>query len=127
MQEPPSGTVVTFTGTRRLARAAQLLVALSTIFHVGEAAYAIATARKAGELGIVTPTQCSVTGWFLLIDLPACIVFCSWWFLVAMNLRALHATELRYSPAAAVWAFFIPLLNIFLPPRVGQEIWKASD
>jgi hypothetical protein len=34
---------------------------------------------------------------------------------------------LKYSPGWAVGSFFVPILNIFRPYQIAQEIWKASD
>ena len=59
--------------------------------------------------------------------LMTAFVFCLWWYRVVKNLSALGAHDLEFTPKGAVWAFFIPLLNLFRPQEAGQEIWKASD
>ena len=54
------------------------------------------------------------------------IVFLFWLHRAYKNLRPLGA-EPRYSPAWAVAAFLIPLVNLFLPFLILQETWRASD
>jgi hypothetical protein len=57
-----------------------------------------------------------VTGVFFLI----------WIYRAHKNLRALGATDLKYSPGWAIGGFFIPVLNVVRPYQVVTEIWKAS-
>src|SRR5262249_202219 len=38
-----------------------------------------------------------------------------------------RAEGLSTSPGWAVGFFFVPVLNLYFPCRVAQEIWKASD
>ncbi|MFL6216048.1 MAG: DUF4328 domain-containing protein [Blastocatellia bacterium] len=56
----------------------------------------------------------------------ATIVFLFWLHRAYKNLRPLGA-EPRYSPAWAVAAFLIPVVNLFLPFLILQETWRASD
>lgn len=53
--------------------------------------------------------------------------FLVWLHRASRNALSLSANPLRYSPAAAVVSFFIPILNLFRPPAALGEIWQVSD
>ena len=56
----------------------------------------------------------------------AAVAFLIWLYRAYKNLKPLGA-EPRYSPAWAVGAFIVPLVNLFLPFQIVQEMWRASD
>lgn len=62
---------------------------------------------------------------FLVVFLTA-VSFLAWIYRAHKNLRALGATDLKYSPGWAIGGFFIPFLNIVRPYQVVSEIWRAS-
>ena len=43
------------------------------------------------------------------------------------NLAVLGATEQRWSPGWAVGSWFIPILNLFRPKQIANDIWRGSD
>lgn len=54
------------------------------------------------------------------------IVFLFWLHRAYANLKALGG-EPRYSPVWAVAAFVVPVVNLFMPFLILQEVWRASD
>jgi len=42
------------------------------------------------------------------------------------NLRALNVTDLKSKEWYCIWGWFVPIANLFTPPTVTQEVWKAS-
>jgi hypothetical protein len=54
------------------------------------------------------------------------VFFLIWIYRAHKNLKALGATDLKYSPGWAIGGFFIPVLNIVRPYQVVAEIWRAS-
>ncbi len=62
-----------------------------------------------------------------LIYLGAAIAFLTWIYQAYKNLQRLQIAGLSYSPGWAVGWYFVPVLNLFRPYQVMQEIWKASD
>ena len=50
-----------------------------------------------------------------------------WFYRSHKNLLAFNTQGLKYSPLWAVIGFIIPILNLFRPYQVAQEIWTASD
>ncbi len=55
------------------------------------------------------------------------ILFLTWMHRVHKNLPALGASQLKYSPGWAVGSWFVPIMNLFRPYQVMQEIWRCSD
>lgn len=64
-----------------------------------------------------------------LICIVAGIVFLRWVNLSYRNMLAFGAKDLRYgrSPNWAWIAFFIPILNLFRPAQIAQEIWEYTQ
>jgi hypothetical protein len=63
----------------------------------------------------------------LLVRIVTAIAFCMWFYRAYKNLKAWGIPGLKYSAGWAVGYFFIPILNLFRPYQIAQEIWKASD
>jgi hypothetical protein len=59
--------------------------------------------------------------------LATAAVFLWWLYRTHRNLHALGAADLRFTPRAAVSAFFVPVLNVVVPVRVVRELWNGSD
>jgi LSD1 subclass zinc finger protein len=62
-----------------------------------------------------------------VVHLTAGIVFLIWFYRVHANLKHLGARDLAYSSGWAVGYWFVPILNLFRPVQVAQEIWRNSD
>jgi predicted Zn finger-like uncharacterized protein len=64
---------------------------------------------------------------YFAVTVATVITFCMWIHRAHKNLSLLGAEGLQYSAGWAVGYFFIPIVNLFRPYQVTQEIWKASD
>src|SRR4029077_16520575 len=62
-----------------------------------------------------------------IVSIVAVVAFCMWFYRAYKNLKGWRIPGLKYSPGWAVGYFFIPILNLFRPYQIAQEIWKASD
>ena len=62
-----------------------------------------------------------------LVWLVTAIVFLVWIHRTYRNLPVLGATDLAFTPRAAVSAFLVPVLNVIVPVRVVRELWNGSD
>ncbi len=60
------------------------------------------------------------------VALLTAVCFLAWIYRAYENLRALGATDLKYSSGWAIGGFFVPVLNLVRPFQVVTEIWKAS-
>ena len=54
------------------------------------------------------------------------VFFLMWIHRSHRNLRALGAVNIKYSPKSAVLWWFVPVMNLFKPKQVVEEIWKWS-
>ena len=55
------------------------------------------------------------------------IAFCMWIYRTHRNLGPLAANGLRYTSGWAAGSFFVPILNLFRPYQITQEIVRGSD
>jgi hypothetical protein len=62
-----------------------------------------------------------------LVFLAAAIAFLAWFSRAYRNLARLDVAGLRYTPGWAVGAWFVPILNLFRPKQVANDIWRATD
>lgn len=74
----------------------------------------------------VGPADAAIGIGQLIVFIACAFVTLRWLYLANANARALGATDLMGSPALAVWWFFIPLANLFMPYVTVRDMWKAS-
>lgn len=55
------------------------------------------------------------------------IVFLFWFHRAYSNLESLGARDLKYSSGWAVGCWFVPILSLFRPVMIAQEIWRQSE
>lgn len=67
------------------------------------------------------------TRFHLLTALLTAVAFLLWLHRANKNLSAFRDEPFEFSPAGAVWSFFIPVLNLVQPYSSVREIWQASD
>ena len=65
-------------------------------------------------------------GMTVLLSISAFIVYLVWVYRTSANIHALGASELFVTPSFAVGAYLIPLFNLYAPPIIMGEVWKAS-
>lgn len=55
------------------------------------------------------------------------ILFLVWFSRAYKNVAALGATEMRFTHGWATGAWFVPILNLWRPKQIANDIWRASD
>jgi hypothetical protein len=63
----------------------------------------------------------------LLAHLATIVLFSMWVYRATANLPALGSISTRFTPARAVWAFFIPFVNLVRAYQVMAMIWTESQ
>ena len=58
--------------------------------------------------------------------LATAVVVSRWIYRANSNARALGASEMAFSPGAAVGWYFVPIANLWKPYQGMREIWRAS-
>lgn len=61
------------------------------------------------------------------VTIATAVLFIVWFYRAYANLGALGAGELRYGTGWAAGAWFVPILNLFRPKQIADDIWRASD
>lgn len=62
-----------------------------------------------------------------VVFIVAAVFFLRWFRRAYDNLLGLGAKELRFGPGWAIGAWFVPILNLFRPKQIANDIWRASD
>ncbi len=70
--------------------------------------------------------QALIDGLGLLALLATALPFLIWLHRVSGNARALGIDDLPTSPGLAVGYWFVPFLNLIMPPKVVADLWRAS-
>jgi Domain of unknown function (DUF4328) len=111
----------------------QLVAIVSTFMHIDllyrfmsygivEALTPAARAEQQASEGRETMTRIMQLAAFT----ASAVMFLIWLRRAYQNLKPLGG-EPRYSSAWTVGAFLVPVVNLFLPFQIFQEIWRASD
>jgi hypothetical protein len=117
----------TFRSGRNLAIATAVLLAMTAVL---EGALAVAwltmtPSCQLSELATSFVTLLETTSGLLWI--ATAVVFSMWIYRATANLPALGALSTRFAPGAAVWAFFIPFVNLVRGHQVMAMIWSESQ
>jgi hypothetical protein len=62
----------------------------------------------------------------LILWVATTVVFLCWNYFAAVNVRALGAKHLRFSPGWCIGWHFIPIANLWKPYQAMREVWQAS-
>ena len=70
-------------------------------------------------------------GFVALLDFAAfvlaVVMFIRWFKRAYENLRALGVPQLRLGSGWAIGSWFVPFVNLFMPKRIANDIWRGSD
>ncbi|MFG3437217.1 protein kinase [Nonomuraea sp. NPDC047897] len=113
--------------------AAYVLLALFTLVSVSTAVYQLDVADDAGrwyELDTYDEIETvSTIMWVAQVvsglGLTACWLL--WFLRVRVVAERLAPGRLRYRPSMAVYGWFIPIGNLWLPKQIADDIWHASS
>jgi eukaryotic-like serine/threonine-protein kinase len=63
----------------------------------------------------------------LIAYIVAVVMFIRWFRRAYANLPALGAENLRFAKWWTIGAWFIPIVNLFRPKQIANDIWRGSD
>jgi len=117
---------------RSLATATTVLVAAQLVLMpVSAVTWLLAAARAAADdprgMALMAVLAVLPQTLALLCFIAGGIVFLVWVYRSMGNLLALGSTSCRFSPAAAVWSFFIPVVNLWRIYQVMATLWVESQ
>ncbi len=115
---------------RGLGISVQLLIAGSLVFQFG-ARVLSSLAHDLSSLSNLSALM-SILGniaaiFEICFNLFVAIFFIIWMKRMLTNLPALNVEGFKSRSWQCVFGFFIPLMNLYKPMTIMQEIWKASD
>ena len=79
-------------------------------------AEATANDDRQGAIGLVQ----------LALLVAAAVVFIRWMYGAYRNLAVVAPAERRYSPGWAIGSWFVPIMNLFRPKQMVNDIWRAG-
>jgi hypothetical protein len=117
----------TFRSGRNLAIAAAALLAITAVveFTLGIAWLTFEPTWRGSNLAEMVLSLLETTSG--LVWIATAVLFSTWVYRATANLPALGAVATRFTPAAAVWAFFIPFVNLVRGHQVMAMIWNESQ
>ena len=62
-----------------------------------------------------------------IVFIFAVVMFIRWFKRAYENLRTLGVPELRFRVGWTIWAWFVPILNLWRPKQIANDIWRGSD
>jgi Domain of unknown function (DUF4328) len=62
----------------------------------------------------------------LVLFVAAAVVFIRWMYAAYRNVDVVAPAERRYSPGWAIGSWFVPILNLFRPKQMINDIWRAG-
>lgn len=80
-------------------------------------AEAAANDERQAQLGLAQAAAAIFTG----------IVFIVWFHAAYANLKALGATNTRFGTGWAIGGWFVPILNLWRPKQIANDIWRGSE
>ena len=131
-------------GTQPIVSTAKLATLLVVLFGITILGHLLAAAADAAlilllhviQAGIpVRPATASAADSFqsltgtlqLLLLIPTGLVFLVWFYRSHKNLEFARVSPLKYPSSAAIWGFFVPIVSLFRPHQVMQEVWRGSQ
>lgn len=62
----------------------------------------------------------------VVIFIVTAVLFATWSYRAKVNCQAFANRNLEYTPASAVWWYFVPFANLVMPYKVMLETWQVS-
>jgi Domain of unknown function (DUF4328) len=62
----------------------------------------------------------------LVLVIAAAVVFIRWMHAAYRNIYLVAPGERRYSPGWAIGSWFVPIMNLFRPKQMVNDIWRAG-
>jgi len=66
-------------------------------------------------------------GFEAVLLLIAAGVFIAWFFQAYKNMRRLGVQGMRYGNGWAIGSWFVPILSLFRPKQIANDIWRGSE
>lgn len=78
-----------------------------------------------GDFETIGSGLAGVLQFFLFVAIA--VLFIMWTHRAYKNLRVLGVPELRFRPGWAIGGWFVPIMNLWRPKQIVNDIWRGSD
>lgn len=68
----------------------------------------------------------TIDTFIFIVSIPIFIIFLVWFYRATKNINSFGAKYVNSPGMAVVW-WFIPIMNLWKPHEVAQQIWRASS
>lgn len=121
-------------GRARTAKQALALVIVVDVISIlfGGSHYSLLDQAQAGGVTDVQLQRSDLRIAFVsiaqvLVFIAAAVFFLRWFYRAYSNLEPLGAKSLRSRRRWAIGIWFVPILNLWRPKQLADDIWRASD
>ena len=80
-----------------------------------------------GPLASSDDRQSIVSAFQFLALLVSAVVFIRWFHAAYRNIASLGAPPLRFKTGWAIGGWFVPILSLWRPKQIADDIWRGSD
>jgi hypothetical protein len=131
MEYPLSFSQVTISPNQERAKFTIIFFRIILVVNLLTLVLNISTFRSINDMGDVSKTALFVNGLFGLFSFfPYAVLgifFILWMSRAYQNLYRSDVGKLEFSPGWAVGAWFVPLVNIFMPCSIMDDIWNKTQ
>ena len=105
-----------------LVRFSIVMIILS-IISIAAAFYVTLSGAVDGSQWTIADT---INTFIFIVSIPIFIIFLVWFYRATKNINSFGAKYVNSPGMAVVW-WFIPIMNLWKPHEVAQQIWRASN
>lgn len=116
-----------FDSARGKGRAASVLVGVTSAVSLVVGPWALGRAVSPSGLFVESPVLAGLSTAALFAFLASAVAVVVWFRAAFDNAAALGASDLRFSPGWAIGGWILPIANLFIPKKIADDVWRASD
>jgi hypothetical protein len=115
-------------GVLSLAIAVNVMLVIASMDYADKVQMQIDTHALTYQQAVDAEDSFSIVGIAYLIGVIAgAIGFLIWWFRAYSNVAGLTRQRLRFGRGWSIGAWFVPILSLWRPKQIGNDIWRAGD
>jgi hypothetical protein len=109
------------------ARAAVILVALTSAGFVGEAILLLGSSSSLSSIVRSSASLSGISRFLSLAFLASAVTVIIWCKGAYDNASPLGASELRYKPGWAIAGWLVPVAFFFIPKQIVDDLWRTAS
>jgi eukaryotic-like serine/threonine-protein kinase len=123
-----SGVAWVAFGVLSLAIAVNVMLVIASLDYADKVQTQIDTHALTYQQAVDAEDSFEIAGILYLISVIAgAIGFLVWWYRAYSNVPGLTQQRLRFGRGWSIGAWFVPILSLWRPKQIGNDIWRAGD